>query len=233
VLIAPEDVGKVSVRLKMAGFKQGYLKNGVFIPATRQQIIESKMTRGETVPFVKEIKLPFVKFLEVDLNFSLDYKNSNDDTLKRMLSNTRLVSVESAKIRTLDKNDFILHLCAHLYKEATTVPWIRMKRDMTFYKYADLYLMLGELDQTESRDLVSVAGHMKLQKELAYCLTSLDSFYGIENNVLIDYLKTIKKAELGIVFAPSEKKEYYYIEQNPQKRFFSKNRMTLLREVLE
>ncbi|MBO5849987.1 MAG: nucleotidyltransferase family protein, partial [Paludibacteraceae bacterium] len=106
VLIAPEDVGKVSVRLKMAGFKQGYLKNGVFIPATRQQIIESKMTRGETVPFVKEIKLPFVKFLEVDLNFSLDYKNSNDDTLKRMLSNTRLVSVESAKIRTLDKNDF-------------------------------------------------------------------------------------------------------------------------------
>lgn len=233
VLIAPEDVGKVSVKLKMAGFKQGHLKNGVFVPATRQQIIESKMTRGETVPFIKEIKLPFIKNLEVDLNFSLDYKNSNDETLKEMLSRTRLVPVETAKIRTLDKNDFILHLCAHLYKEAATVPWIGMKRDMTFYKYADLYLMLGALDEGDSKKLISVADHMNLQKEFAYCLTSLDFFFGIENKVLINYLNTIDKTELNIVFAPSEKKEYCYIEQNPKKRFFSKDRMILLREVSE
>ena len=81
VLVNSEDVGKVSTKLKLAGFKQGYIKNGKYVEATRQQIIESKMTRGETVPFIKEIKLPYIKYLEVDLNFSLDYKNGDSTSV--------------------------------------------------------------------------------------------------------------------------------------------------------
>ena len=231
VLIAPEDVGKVSARLKLAGFKQGYLKNGVFIPATRQQIIESRMTRGETVPFIKETKLPFVKHLEVDLNFSLDYKNGEEETLKSMLARTHLVSVESAQIRTLDSTDFFLHLCAHLYKEATTVPWIRMKRDMTFYKYADLYLLLSEMDEAEEMRLLSEAKAMNLEKELAYCLASVKAFFGWKSRNMEAYLAKRDARELDEVIAPSEKKMYRYTESDPQKRFFVKDRMALLEVV--
>ena len=53
----------------------------LFIPAARREIIESRMTRGETVPYVKEVGLPGMRFLEVDINFSLDYKNSRDGIL--------------------------------------------------------------------------------------------------------------------------------------------------------
>ena len=98
VLVAPEDVGCISAALKRAGFEQGYLKNGVFVPATRQQIIESKMMRGETVPFIRRINLPHLEYLEVDLNFSLDYKNSNDTTLKEMLSRTQVTTLDSDRI---------------------------------------------------------------------------------------------------------------------------------------
>ena len=233
VLLLPEDVGKVSTRLKLAGFRQGYMKNGVFVPATRQQIIESKMTRGETVPFIKETRLPFVKYIEVDLNFSLDYKNSDDETLRAMLNRTQLIPMGTTQIRTLDPQDFMLHLCAHLHKEATTIPWIRMKRDMTFYKYCDIYALLTEFTRDDLGRLYERATELHVEYELGYCLDSIKCLfgdrisevnvkYGIEND--FDYTEII---------APAEKKIYHYTDTNAMNRFFHKNRLALLKENIE
>ena len=231
VLIAPVDVGKVAARLKMAGFRQGHLKNGVFIPASRQEIIESKMTRGETVPFIKETKLPFMKYLEVDLNFSLDYKNSDDSTLKEMLTRARVVTVGTAKIRTLDRLDFLIHLCSHLYKEATTVPWIRMKRDMTFYKFCDIYGFLREFTAVDLEMLISRATDLSVQREVLYCLFATQAFFGLWASENPPWL-TQREDLFDDVIAPTEKRTYRYREKNIRKRFFAKDRMSLL-EVCE
>lgn len=231
VLINSEDIGKVSAQLKLAGFKQGYLKNGNFIEATRQQIIESKMTRGETVPFIKEIKLPYVKYLEVDLNFSLDYKTGNDDSVKKMLERTQTVTVRNTKLRTLCPEDFFLHLCAHLYKEATTVPWIRMKRDMTFYKYSDIYMLIGEMSDWEQEKLIIAARDNGLEKELIYCLNGINSFFDMPDGKLMRYFMNSSYDGLNSVIAPAEKKLYRYNESDVVKRFFTKDRMKLLEEA--
>ncbi len=74
LLVHPKDVTEIGNALLSAGFKQGNVRNGSFIPATRKEIIESKMMRGETVPYIKEIGISGMQFLEVDINFSLDYK---------------------------------------------------------------------------------------------------------------------------------------------------------------
>ncbi len=232
VLICPEDVGKVSTKLKLAGFKQGYLKNGKFVEATRQQIIESKMTRGETVPFIKEIKLTYIKYLEVDLNFSLDYKNSDTDSVRKMLERTQTVTVRNAKVRTLCPEDFFLHLCAHLYKEATTVPWIRMKRDMTFYKYSDIYMLINEMNDEAQDKLILAAQESGLEKELAYCLNSINNFFKLPDEDLMRYIKERCNDDLNDVIAPTEKKVYRYNEKDVVKRFFAKDRMKLLSEAV-
>ena len=231
ILVAPENVGKVSAKLKMAGFRQGYLKNGVFEPASRQQIIESKMSRGETVPFIKETKLSYMPYLEVDINFSLDYKNSDDSALKEMLSRTQVVTINSAKVRTLDPCDFLLHLCAHLYKEATTVPWIRMKRDMTFYKYEDIYGLLMEMSEENYNDLMLRAEQLGMKSEVFYCIRSIESLFNTPIFVSFQVTDDERNA-LNEVIAPTEKKIYRYIEPDISKRFFAKDRMKLL-EVAE
>jgi hypothetical protein len=77
LLVLPENVTDIGEALLKAGFKQGNIRNGIFVEATRKEIIESKMLRGETVPYIKEISLPIMKYLEVDINFSLDYKNGD------------------------------------------------------------------------------------------------------------------------------------------------------------
>lgn len=231
VLIAAENVGKVSAKLKEAGFKQGHLKNGVFIPATRQEIISSKMMRGETVPFIMEINAPFMKYLEVDINFSLDYKNSNDDTLKEMLARTQLVSVGDTKIRTLDQSDFLLHLCSHLYKEATTIPWIRMKRDMTFYKFVDIYGLLHDFTEKDFQLLFERAKSLKTERELLYCMDGLKEFFNHSYGLFLEKELLNKDFDFSEVIAPTEKKLYRYNEDSIKKRFFVKDRMNLLREV--
>ena len=231
VLVNSEDVGKVSTKLKLAGFKQGYIKNGKFVEATRQQIIESKMTRGETVPFIKEIKLPYIKYLEVDLNFSLDYKNGDSTSVEKMLERTQTVTVKNTKVRTLCPEDFLLHLCAHLYKEATTVPWIRMKRDMTFYKYSDIYMLMIGMGEEEQKKLITAASESGLEKELAYCLLSINSFFDMPTDTLTNYIKERNTDDLNYVVAPTENKLYRYTEKNVIKRFFVKDRTKLLEEA--
>lgn len=231
VLVKSEDVGKISAKLKIAGFKQGYLRNNKFVEATRKQIIESKMTRGETVPFIKEIKLPYIKHLEVDLNFSLDYKNSDDASIKRMLDRTKTITFKNTKVRTLCADDFLIHLCAHLYKEATTVPWIKMKRDMTFYKYSDIYMLVNEMSDEAQKNLIAKAKEKGLEKELAYCINSINSFFDVSATTLVEYMNNRDNSDLNYVIAPTENKLYFYTEKDIAKRFFTKDRTKLLSEV--
>ncbi len=231
VLIKPNDVTVFSKALKNAGFEQGYIKCGELVPATRQQIIESKMTRGETVPFIKRVDMPFLKYLEVDLNFSLDYKNSDDKILNLMLDNTVTASLKKCNVKTLDKLSFILHLCAHLYKEATTLPWIKMKRDMTLYKYLDIYALLHELYADEEKDLISLAEKYGMERELCYCIKGVFALFPLKKEKLARYLKEHDGEALDFVLAPAEKKKYRYAESDPKKRFFHENRLSLLVEV--
>ena len=98
LLVLPEDVTEIGKRLTDEGFKQGNIRNGVFVPASRREIIESKMMRGETVPYIKEVSLPFMKYLEVDINFSLDYKNGDNETLKNILDRTCNVEQQGIQI---------------------------------------------------------------------------------------------------------------------------------------
>ena len=232
ILINPEDIGTVSAKLKEAGFKQGYIRNGKFVQATRQQIIQSKMTRGETVPFIKEILLPYIKYLEVDLNFSLDYKNSDSDLSKKMLDRAQTLTVKSAKIRTLCPQDFFLHLCAHLYKEATTLPWIEMKRDMTFYKYCDIYMLISQMSDREQNDILLAAQQFGLEKELAYCLNSINSLFEIPHGKLWLYIAQRNVDDMTEVISPADKKTLRYTEKDVRRRFFTNDRTKLLREVI-
>ena len=231
VLVSQEDVTALSMHFRSLGFVQGFVKNDTFIPAVRYQIIESKMMRGETVPFIREMRMPFVKYLEVDLNFSLDYKNGDDDMVKKLLSQTEQVNSGDALIRTLCSTDFLLHICAHLYKEATTIPWIRMKRDMTFYKYCDIYALLQALNEEQVKKLLQRATEVNLTKELAYCLMAVYEFWGLSSTPLKDYLFACNHEQLNEVVDPSEKRTYSYTVTSPWGRLFAENRVELLQEV--
>ena len=235
LLVDPRDVTKIGECLAADGFRQGNIRNGEFLPATRREIIESKMLRGETVPYIKEVALPQMRFLEVDINFSLDYKNGESDVLGKMLSRTIYENVGKYSVRTLCKEDFFIHLCAHLYKEATTLPWVEMGRDMTLYKYCDLYMLLSEMTKKDMEDSLATARTYGMEKIYAFAVLQTLSLFDKENlsakaKELCEKIIADEPEMLHKVISPKGNKEYEYKDFDIAKRFFCDNRLALLNE---
>lgn len=234
LLVLPQDVTLIGKLLTEAGFVQGNIRHDKFVPATRKEIIESKMMRGETVPYIKEVNLPGIKYLEVDINFSLDYKIGEEDVLTNILQRTQIISEKDILIPTLDKEDFFIHLCAHLYKEATTLPWIEMHRDMTLYKYCDIYMLLSEMTDIDVDRVFTRAKELDMEKICAYAILSTAELFDI------DATKAIKLSEKALdndqnflfrVINPKEKKTLIYQTKDITERFFLENRSEDLEEV--
>lgn len=234
LLVMPEDVTTIGNVLSSVGFRQGNIRNGEFVPASRQEIIESKMMRGETVPYIKEVNLPFMKFFEVDLNFSLNYKNEKDGILTDMLSNVSIKNEKGLSIPTLNDADFFIHLCAHLYKEATTLPWIEMHRDMTLYKYCDIYLLLSEMTDAQLRRVFVRASKLGMTKICAYAILETMGLFDMDNPLAHSISQAVLKDDPGFclkVVSPKDKKLLMYQAIDVTERFFMESRRNDLREV--
>ena len=234
LLVLPEDITGIGNVLLNAGFKQGNIRNGKFVPATRREIIESKMMRGETVPYVKQVNLPGMQFLEVDINFSLDYKPGDTQLVRDMLEHTSTRIVDGLDIPTLDEGDFFVHLCSHLYKEATTLPWVEMNRDMTLYKYCDIYMLLNDIDKDQTDYLFERAKKLGMEKVCAFAVLQTAALFDFKNNHAVTVAEETLESDpefLHTVVSPQERKQYVFKEKDILDRFFDENRTQLLEEV--
>ena len=235
LLVFPEHVTEIGNALLKAGFQQGNIRNGEFIPATRKEIIESKMMRGETVPYIKKINLPGMKYLEVDINFSLDYKNGDKEVLEKILERVLNRKVGRISVPTLDSADFFIHLCSHLYKEATTLPWVEMKRDMTLYKYCDIYLLLSEMTSDEVKIVFERAKELGMEEIVAFTMLQTAAIFDVNSNFtsMAEDILRDKPDFIHLVISPKDKKKFIYEEKNTFERFFAESRKEFLKEVAE
>lgn len=234
ILTEQGNVTDIARALESAGFGRGYIRNGEFEPATRREIIESKMMRGETVPFIKEVGLEGMRFLEADINFSLDYKPDDRDLPGKMIAGSKIRKIDDFSVRTLRRDDFFIHLCAHLYKEATTLPWVEMMRDMTMYKYMDIYMLLSGADKDMTDRIFERARELSLEKMCAFAIIQTAALFDFDNVHALSAARDILKDDLkfiNTVVSPSEHKTYVYREKDVEKRFFSDNRRALLEEA--
>lgn len=234
LLTAPEFLTELGSRLISAGYRQGSVKNGAFVPASREEIVRSRMMRGETIPYILKTDLPYLSYFEVDVNFSLDYKNGDTEAVHEMLERGQTAVMGNRKLPTLDSADFFLHLCTHLYKEATTYPWIRMGRDMTLYKYVDLYFLLSGMDICEADAILKRARELCLGRECVFAVSDTISLLGDETGMgahILSGFPEQEKQSLFVVISPEEKKKYRYTQTDAVKRFFCSDRASLLKEV--
>ena len=174
------------------------------------------MNRGETVPFIKRVDLPGMEFLEIDINFSLDFKaKQENDTVVDLLQHTQpLIKTGKGNLPTLSPADFLIHLCCHLYKEAAVYAWVEMERDLSLYKFADIYLLLHRwTDPLLYSDLTSDIGCYGLNRECYYALLRTKELFDIENAALDQLLADIRPGDtayLTEIIRPDQNKTYRY-----------------------
>lgn len=233
ILIDQKNITQMSGILKDFGFKQGGVINETMVPASRREIISSRMNRGETVPFIKEVNLPNMKYLEIDVNFSLGFRPGSDTGIVcDFLRGAKGRILE--QIPTLNQVDFLMHLCAHLYKEAAVMTWVEMGRDISLYKYCDIYLFVKKImDENFANNLIKRINDVGLNKECYFALHNTKELFGISNCHLDRVLKEIQMTDTSFmrqILEPETGKVYYY-SMNYVDWIFCSNRRRNLHEA--
>lgn len=165
LLIEPENVGRVGKILEELGYVQGIYKDGVIEKFSRKEIISRRMNRGETAPYVRLTEDDFVPFLEIDINFSLDWlPASNTRAVGAFLHHTE--KCENG-LTCLNRAYSLAFLCAHLYKEATILSMVKRYKDIEIYKYLDIFKLYPLTNVYEFERVIKEFG---LEKECGYAL---------------------------------------------------------------
>ena len=172
--------------------------------------------------------------MEVDINFSLDYKPGDTELLKEMMSNSVVLKLGEYKVHTLRNDDFFIHLCSHLYKEATTLPWVEMMRDMTLYKYCDIYMLLNDADEEQVDFLFDRAEKLGMEKVCAFAVLHTAELFKFRNIYAVEVATRALGYDMDFIHrivSPKDKKEMIFTERSVCERFFADNRKELLEEV--
>jgi len=236
ILCESKDVSKLQSLLIENGFIQGHYEasTNAIVPASRREIIESKMNFGETIPFLTMLD---GQPLEVDINFSVDFKAIDErGIVQELLRETTAVQLHNFAFQTLNMVDFIIHLCCHLYKEATTYDWVRLRRDLMLYKFSDMNAFLHKYGNHGYFDeLIKRVKFFGVEKECYYSfenssviypkLNEIDGFTAMKKNLQPFDLNFMKQ----IVY-PREKKLFQH-NMDFANWFFCPDRIAQLEEI--
>ena len=114
------------------------------------------------------------------------------------------------------------------------MPWVKMKRDMTLYKYCDIYYLLSELNDKQITGIFNRAKDLSMEKICAYAVLQTSELFDLNQDYAVHMAKEILKDDpefIHTVVSPSEKKMYVYICKDISERFFENDRVSLLMEV--
>ena len=110
-----------------------------------------------------------------------------------------------------------------------------MKRDMTLYKYYDIYLLLKQLGKDELAIVLERAKKLGLDKVCAYCIWEVIDFFELNDAYIRSLVEKILSPDSQIrytVINPNENKILQYNTLDVTERFFMENRIDDLIEVI-
>ena len=233
ILLNPEDISRVEATLSGLGYEQGDFDGTSITKLSRKEAVFRRMNWGESAPYTKLIDEPTLRAIVVDMNFSLDWlPTGSESTIKAMLSQTKPYSIDGAPAPSLAEEDFLIHLCMHLYKEAVLYSQVITGKDMGLYKFVDIQRVIAKWPINWELLLSKTRGY-GLEKEVYYVLYQLVAIFpGIGNKELSNVMEALKPADLSYldrVISTEEKKTYIW-KNTVLERLFDHNRMQYLIE---
>ena len=107
-------------------------------------------------------------------------------------------------------------------------------RDMTLYKYCDIYMLLNDADKEYIDFLFERAGKLGMEKVCAFAVLQTAELFKFKNLYAVEIATKALGYDLDFIhriISPKDKKELVFTERNILERFFADNRKALLEEV--
>lgn len=232
ILAEQKDISAISEILKNMGFVQGYYNfhESKIVALSRAEILSRRMNRGETAPFVLTTENALVPFIEVDINFSLDYlPNSYEDMLHTILKDSLGYAGNIVGgIRSLRADDFFLHLIMHQYKESILYSMVQRDKDTELYKLLDIYLFIKR-GYIELSGLYNKVKKYGLERQIYSVMNSISELF--TDFHFADYAAMFRpECEVNEVIDPSTGRKFIW-EKPISERICFFNKGEFLREV--
>lgn len=228
ILVRSQDVTVAANTLKNLGFKQGFWdwKTQKFNPLSRAEIVSRRMNRGETAPFIALTENERVPFIEVDVNFSVDYLPTGGERIvdAMLLSKKQYGGKTKRRLYGASPEWFFLHLILHQYKESVLYFMAERGKETDLYKLLDIYLLMknGIIDLETVKNIAVVYG---LTGEVCAVLQSVQKVFNCE---IPEWAKA-EQREPRVVM-PAENREFEWTAPIDE-RIEKFNRLSYLKEV--
>lgn len=239
ILINPKDITKCSKELEALGYIQGYYdsKKDNVIKADRKEIVFRRMNWGETFPFIKVVKEQCLKYIIVDINFSLDWLPTGTEyAVNCLLTNAKNYTIEDNDlISTLDKESFLIHLCMHLYKEAILYDTVIYNNDLDLYKFVDIYAYIYAVD-VNWEEFIQKVNKFRLSDGCYFALEYARAIFPLLNSnknflLTLNKIKPTNTRYLYEVIDPSRPNINYVWQEDILSRLFDMKRCEKLKEM--
>lgn len=194
LLVHPGMITPVVKVLQELGHVQGKYDaaSRSIVPISRAQAVLWRTYTHQLWPFRKVLGWTFLERCKVDINFSLEIgqQGSDKDLVEAMLSRRIPVQIGSAVAYSLCWEDFLLHLCLHVAKEAMSLWAAKSQIDLTLYKFCDVQYAAANLPVHWAR-VLEVTCERKLEKEMYYALFHTELLF--PGTISPEVLKALKE----------------------------------------
>ena len=172
--------------MKEEGYSQGDYdaELNIMKPLSREKEILWKMKMNNLYPFKKIDVSPFVGLKVFDFSFSLDL-DLDKKAVDEIISNIYFDNEYGRNI--LKPAHFFIHLCCHLFKEATTAVFIEESNDLNLIKFCDVReYILQKMNKKDMEEAISFSIDHKINKAIYYTVYYLKEIYddGYEEEIL-------------------------------------------------
>ena len=214
-LVDRKDVTKVQKVMAELGYVQGEidLAKKEIKPFERFKEIVWNTQMTNMPPFYKLSDESSLGYVKVDFSVCLDF-DRNYDLTQKLLKDANI----NSELRTVV---LFLHVCAHLYKEATNDTYIKLNKDVNLVKFCDVREFLLSHEKENFLDcVVKYANANGLGDALYYSLYYLIQIYGDDYS---NTLKRINMSDVDIIsyYKKSGSNELIEWKKNIMQRLFS------------
>lgn len=179
------------------------------------------------IPFAKICDSQYAECVKFDISFNLDLK-LEPNPVSSMLDR----AYQSDGLWYLKPSDFFIHLCCHLYKEASNAEWIYQNKDVNIIKFCDVREYVLQKMQTEDiQKAIHSALEYKVNQAVYYTIFYLKMIYqdgyedGIMKELEIDDLSFLEQ------FGQNNFKEPVKFKKSFWERIFSDSNAEELKEM--
>lgn len=179
LLVSYKEKDRIEEVFLENGYKHGslsYDKEGNLIieKLDRMQEIIWKTKMNNLPPFYKVTNQKWCNIIDIDCCFAFDYR-MNYDHVADIMDN---LCYERGTY-FLQKEDFFIQMCCHLYKEASNASWVLLGSDLNLMKFCDVREFLNtEIDKQHWAIVCEKAIKDAYNKAIYFALYYCEKIYG-------------------------------------------------------